>query len=34
MLKEIIRKKYVGCWIDKNNVKVSKSAIIEKIDEL
>ena len=33
VFKESLRSKYVGYWIDKNNIKVSKSTIIERIDE-
>ena len=29
---ESLRSKYVGYWTNKNNIKVSKSAIIEWID--
>ena len=32
--KQSLRKKYVGYWIGKNNIKVSKSTICEWIDEL
>ena len=34
MFKESLRNKYEGYWIGKNNIKASKRAIIEWIDEL
>ena len=34
MFKESLRNKYVGYWIDKNDIKGSKSAIIEWIEKL